>query len=196
MRHDLLGEHVERRAGDARLLDGAVEHPLDDDRRLEQVAAVLGEDDAVGRLAHVVAGPADALQAGGDRWRRLDLDDQVDGPHVDPQLQAAGGDQRGQPTRLERLLDLEPLLARDAAMMGAHQLLPGELVQAAGQTLREPSRVDEDEGGPMAAGSARGAADGCAARSSAAPPGPPAGPPGCSSGSMGSPSRPCPRPGP
>ena len=35
----------------------------DDDGRLEQVAAVLGEERAPARLAHLVAGPADALQA-------------------------------------------------------------------------------------------------------------------------------------
>mgnify|MGYP007068864050 CR=1 FL=1 len=37
-------------------------------------------------------GTPDTLHAAGDRGRRLDLDDQVDGAHVDAQLQAARGD--------------------------------------------------------------------------------------------------------
>ena len=60
---DLLGEHVERVAQVAGVLDLAVEHAAHDDRRLEQVAAVLGVDRAPARLADLVAGAADALQA-------------------------------------------------------------------------------------------------------------------------------------
>ena len=43
---DLLGQHVERIAGVAHCLDEAVAHPLGHDRALDQVAAVLREDDA------------------------------------------------------------------------------------------------------------------------------------------------------
>ena len=49
---------------------------------------MLREDHAAGDRADLVAGAADALQPGGDRRRRLDLDDQVDGAHVDAQLEA------------------------------------------------------------------------------------------------------------
>ena len=62
---DLLGQHVERVAQVAGVLDQPVVHAPDDDRGLEQVAAVLGEDRAPARLAHLVAGAADALQARG-----------------------------------------------------------------------------------------------------------------------------------
>ena len=55
----------------------------------------------------------------------------------------------GQPPGLQRLLDLQPLLARDAAVVRQHQLLAGELVQAAAHPLGQPARVDEDQGGPM-----------------------------------------------
>ena len=65
--HDLLGQHVERVARHARGLDRALVHPPGDHRRLEQVAAVLGEDDAARRLADLVAGPPDALEPAGDR---------------------------------------------------------------------------------------------------------------------------------
>ena len=67
--HDLLRQHVERVAEVAGLLDEAVTHPLGDDRRLQQVAPVLGEKLAAAGLAHRVAGPADALQAATDRTR-------------------------------------------------------------------------------------------------------------------------------
>ena len=54
-RHDLLGEHVERVARDHGGLDLAVAHPLDHHRALEEVGAELGEDPALGHLAHAVA---------------------------------------------------------------------------------------------------------------------------------------------
>ena len=44
--HQLLGEHVERLARYARVLDFAAAHAVDDDRRLEQVAAVLRDEAA------------------------------------------------------------------------------------------------------------------------------------------------------
>ena len=44
-RHDLLGEHVERIAGVVHRLDGTVAHPLGDHGALDEVAAVLREDD-------------------------------------------------------------------------------------------------------------------------------------------------------
>ena len=98
-RDELLGEDVERVPGNAGLLDRRGLHPLDDDRRLEQVAAVLREDLADARLADLVAGATDALHPRGDRRRGLDLDDEVDRPHVDAELEAARGDERREPAR-------------------------------------------------------------------------------------------------
>ena len=72
-----------------------------------------------------MAGTADALQAPGDRLRRLDLDHQVDRAHVDPELERAGRDQAGQLARLEQLLDDEPLLVGEGAVVGAGDLLEG-----------------------------------------------------------------------
>ena len=67
-RHDLLGEHVQRVAGDAQLLDLPAAHPAGHHRGLDQVALVFGEDDAAAHIADVVPGPAGALQAAGHRW--------------------------------------------------------------------------------------------------------------------------------
>ena len=116
---DLLGEHVQRVGGHLQRLDGARAHPLGDDRRLHQVAAVLGEEHAAGDLADLVPGAADALQAAGHRRRRLDLHDQVDRAHVDAELQAGGGDHggsrpalRSSSIRARCSLETEPWCAR------------------------------------------------------------------------------------
>ena len=143
--HELLGEHVERLAGHARVLDLAAAHALDHDGGLEQVAAVLGDEAAERRRIHLVAGPADPLQAGRDRLGRLDLHDEVDRAHVDAELERRGGDQRRQTARLEHVLDLEPLLARDRAVVGAGDVGLGELVQAMGDPLGRAAAVHEDE---------------------------------------------------
>jgi hypothetical protein len=61
--HDLLGEHVERVARHDGRLDPALAHEAGDHGALEQVGAELREDPALGGVADVVAGAADALQA-------------------------------------------------------------------------------------------------------------------------------------
>ncbi len=81
--------------------------------------------------ADAVPGAADALQPGGDGERRAHLHDQVDGAHVDAELQRGGGDDRRQPALLEHLLDHRALLARDRPVVGAHQVLAGEVVELA-----------------------------------------------------------------
>src|SRR6185503_13929918 len=58
-RDDLLRDHVERIPRVVRLLDRPLEHPLHDDRRLEQVAAELGEHLAPARFAHLMTGATD-----------------------------------------------------------------------------------------------------------------------------------------
>jgi len=98
-----------------------------------------------------VAGPPDALQAGGHRRRGLHLDDQVDGAHVDAELQRAGGHEGRELARLEAVLDLEALLAGDGSVVGPHQLLAGQLVEPPRQALGQPAGVHEDEGGAVPA---------------------------------------------
>ena len=46
------------------------------------------------RRADLVAGPADPLEPAGDARRALDLDDEVDRAHVDPELEAGRRDER------------------------------------------------------------------------------------------------------
>ena len=160
-RDDLLGEHVERVARHAQLLDRAVQHSPGHDRRLHQVALVLGEDQATGDVADVVARAPGALQPAGHRRRRLHLDDQVNRAHVDAELQAGRGHHGRQPPRLQRLLDLGALLPGHRAVvragdLGGHALgsaglghdldrgagrgavAPGPLLGALGSELVEP----------------------------------------------------------
>ena len=70
----------------------------------------------------------------------------------------------GDAAGLQVLLDLDPLLAGDAAVMGPDQLLAGQLVQALGEALRQPPAVREDDRATGGSGSARGSADGSPAR--------------------------------
>ena len=95
----------------------AVDHPPHDDRRLEQVAAVLRVERALARLADGVAGAADPLQPATHRTRRLDLDDEVDGAHVDAELEAARRDDAAQHAALQLVLDDDALLARQRAVV-------------------------------------------------------------------------------
>ena len=136
-----------RRAGCAgsRLLDRAVAHRARDDGGLEQVGAELGEDAALRDGAELVAGAADPLQPARDRLRALDLDHEVDGAHVDAELEARGGDEARDLPRLQQLLDLDALLARERAVVGAGDLFLGELVQPQREPLGEAAVVDEDD---------------------------------------------------
>ncbi len=177
-RDDLLGQHVERVGRHRQRLDRAGAHPLDGDRRLHQVGAVLGQHHPARHLADLVAGAADPLHAAGHRGRRLDLHDQVDGTHVDAELEAAGRDDARQPARLEVVLDQRPLLLADRAVVGAGQQVTGaarwprtapsparesprrrrgssparvgrDLVQPGGEALGQPARVGEDDRRPV-----------------------------------------------
>ena len=135
---------------------------------------MLGEEHAAADLADLVAGAADALEGAGDAGRRLDLDDEVDGAHVDAELEAAGGDDAGEPPALQVVLDQGTLLLGDRAVVGlrddrggavgsprlGHDLgrcravrldldpgaLGGDLVQPGREPLGEAAGVGEDDG--------------------------------------------------
>ena len=150
-RDDLLRQDVERVPQVPRVLDLAGEHPLGHHGRLQEIAPELGEDAATRWLAHLVAGAADPLQPARDRPGRLHLDHEVHGTHVDAELEGGSGDDRAQPALLEGVLDLQALLPGERAVVGAHEVLLGELVQAGREALGEPSRVREHDGGSVRA---------------------------------------------
>ena len=92
-----------------------------------------------------MAGATDALQAACDRPWRLDLADEVDGAHVDAELERRGRDEARQRARLQRLLDLAACLAGQRPVVGAGDRLAGELVQPQREPLGEPPAVHEDQ---------------------------------------------------
>ena len=134
-RDDLLGEHVERVARHDGRLDVSGAHPGRDDRALEQVGAELREDPPLADRLDGVAGTADPLQAARDGLGGLDLDHQVHGAHVDPELEARGSDQARQLAGLQHLLDDQALLARERAVVGAGDLVLRELVESEREPL-------------------------------------------------------------
>ena len=71
--------------------------------------------------------------------------DEVDGAHVDAELERRGRDEARDLPRLQQLLHLHALLACERAVVRARELLPGELVQTEGEPLGEPAVVDEDD---------------------------------------------------
>jgi hypothetical protein len=128
--HDLLRQHVEWVSRHTRLLDGARAHPLGDDGRLEQVRPELGEDAPLGRLVEAVPGAADPLQAARDGLGRLDLDDEVDCAHVDPELEGRRRDEGGDLAPLQELFDLDALLTCQRTVVRAGDFALSKLVQA------------------------------------------------------------------
>jgi hypothetical protein len=64
----------------------------------------------------------DPLQPAADRARRLDLDDEIDGTHVDPELEAARRDDAAQHAPLELVLDHDPLLTRERPVVRLHEI--------------------------------------------------------------------------
>nr|CRL53537.1 hypothetical protein CPGR_00816 [Mycolicibacterium fortuitum subsp. fortuitum DSM 46621 = ATCC 6841 = JCM 6387]CRL80076.1 hypothetical protein CPGR_03272 [Mycolicibacter nonchromogenicus] len=116
-RHRVLGQHVERIGRHMHGLDVARAHALHCHRAADEIGAMLGEQHALGDLTDLVPRTADPLQATGHRRRRLDLDHQIDGSHVDAQFQAGSGDDGAQPAALEVIFDLGPLLLADRAVV-------------------------------------------------------------------------------
>src|SRR5581483_8973720 len=127
-RDDLLREHVQRISRDLRLLDRARAHALQDDGGLERVPRA-----------------ADALQAARDGLRRLHLDDEVDGAHVDAELERRRGDETRYAPGLQILLDEDALLARERSVVRTRHFLLRQLVQPKREPLGEPAVVHEHD---------------------------------------------------
>ena len=195
-RHELLGEDVERVARD----DGwSRSRPRACRARRPRISSRSPR--YFGKMTPLLGAPTwwparpIALEAAGDAGGALDLDHEVHGAHVDAELEAAVATSAGSRPGLQLLLDLQPLLAGDAAVVGADQLLAGELVEALGEPLGEAPAVGEDDRGVVAADELQDRAGGWPARCWSAGSRAVAGPPGCSSSGRTSPRRPCPRPG-
>jgi len=144
-RHNLLGQDVERVARVAGLLDLAFAHGGHDRGAGHEVGAILREHEAAAGHIHLVAGAPDALQPARHRGRGLYLDNEIDGPHVDAELERRGGDERADLPGLQPVLDLRALVPRERAVVGLDEDLARELVQRAGEPLRDPAAVHEEQ---------------------------------------------------
>ena len=139
----MLGQDVQAIFRTANLLDSAGRHLVGQHSLLQQVGRRLGNQPAFAFRPHQVAGSTDPLQRPGHVAGRLDLADQIDGPHVDAHFQRSGRHHRGQTAFLQRLLGLLSDLQGDAAVMGPGQLFL--LVQLGGDAFHGPAVVGEDE---------------------------------------------------
>ena len=93
-RDDLLREHVERVARDrASPRSRPRASPSRRRRDSSRSARNFGKMRPFETAPRSWPGPADALQAAGDRLRALDLDHEVDRAHVDPELERRRGDE-------------------------------------------------------------------------------------------------------
>jgi hypothetical protein len=92
-----------------------------------------------------VPGATDPLHPATNRARRLDLDHEVHRAHVDPELERGRRDYRAERAALQRVLDEQPLLARDRAVVRGHEVLARELVQARRQALGQAPGVHEHD---------------------------------------------------
>src|SRR5262249_4729316 len=144
-RDDLLCEDVEGIPGDTCLFDLPAAHRVRDNGRLEQVGAELWEDAPLRDRMQLVPCTTSALEPPRHGLRALDLDHEIDGAHVDAELERGGRDQARDLPCLEELLDYDALLPRERAVVGASQLFACELVDAQRQPLRQPPVVDEHD---------------------------------------------------
>ena len=143
----LLGEDIEGVAGEAGGLDVALVHGAGDGGAGDEVGAVLGEENAFADGVDMMAGAADALHAAGDRGRGFDLDDEIDGAHVDAEFERGGGAEGANLAGLQLLLDDGALRGGEGAVMGAGDGFAGQFVERAGKALGDLAAVDEEDGG-------------------------------------------------
>ena len=118
MATSLLAEDVEGVTRKAGGLDVALVHGAGDGGAGDEVGAVFGKENAFADGVDGVAGAADALHAAGDRGRRFDLDDEVDGAHVDAEFEGGGGAEGFDLAGLELLLDDRALVRRRGSRGG------------------------------------------------------------------------------
>ena len=76
---------------------------------------------------------------------RVDLDNQIDMADVDAELQRRRGNQAAKLAGLEQALDLEPLLAGNAAVVALCDLMTDMVIEPQGQAFAKPAAICEDK---------------------------------------------------
>ena len=100
-----------------------------------KVVARGGEDAALRYGSAPVTGAADALQSHGNRARRVDLADKIDGANVDTKFERGGRDQQANLAVLQLALGGQAQLAREAAVVRGDQVVADAFAQVHGQPL-------------------------------------------------------------
>src|SRR5690606_24958019 len=135
-RDDLLGEDVERGAGDDHAIELAPAGRVEERDALDEVVAAEREEPALGRAADEMARAPHSLEEGRDGARRAELTDEIDVADIDTELEGGRRHERAELSGFELLLGGEPLLAREAAVMAGHGVLAEALAQEARHALR------------------------------------------------------------
>jgi hypothetical protein len=143
----LLRQDVERVLGDAEPVQLPRAHGAHGGRGLHEVVAREREDDPLRHGAHRVAGAADALDERGQRPRRAHVADEVDGAHVDAQLEGRRRHHHRHLARLEPRLGLEADAAGHAAVVRGDAVRAEPALELVRDALDQPARVDEDDRG-------------------------------------------------
>ena len=98
-------------------------------RAFDEFVARGGEDASLGNGSAPVSRTAHALQCHGDRSRRTDLADQIDGADVDAEFERSRRHQQAHLAVLQLAFGLQAQLARKAAVMRRHLVFAQSLVQ-------------------------------------------------------------------
>jgi hypothetical protein len=151
-RHQLLGEHVQRRAPEREPVDLGAAGRADQRRALHQLVAREGKQPPLRRGGQRVAGAAHALQRGGNGARRAEQAGEIDRAHVDAELQRGGGHYQAQLAGFQPLLGVEAARPAQARVMRGDALRAQALGEVPGHPLDETPRVDEHQGGAVRAG--------------------------------------------
>ena len=154
-RDDLLRRDIGASGGNLDFIEMAAADRAHRGGAFEKIVRGHREEAALGRRVEAMAGAADPLDRGGNRFRGIELADQLDRADVDAQLQRRGRNDRLQLAALEPLLGEQALLAREAAVMRHHGVGAKALLQVEGDPLGPSAGQSEDESGAMLRDQAR-----------------------------------------
>ena len=114
-------------------------------RTLDQFIARKRKDAAFRKAANRVIRSAYALEQGGNRAGRSDLNHQIDSANINAQLERGSGDQRAQLARLQTLFSGQSQLARQAAMVRSDVLVADSLPKVSRSSFSHAPRVYEHQ---------------------------------------------------
>ncbi len=143
--HDLLRENVQRSFGNFDAVEFAVADGANQRGAFQKLIARGGEKAAFGNRAAPVAGAADALQRDGNRARRADLADQIDGADINSEFERRGGDERANFAGFEFGFDGEAADARKAAVMRGDRIFAEQRGEMMRHAFGEPARIHENQ---------------------------------------------------